>query len=331
MRTLAIGRGAMGIAVASLLTSCGGSQLPIAAPVGLTPAAASARAMKDGKLSVKGDLLYVTTKDHVYFLSYPKGDELGTLRTGRNPGSFICPDQKNGYVYLLNGISLQKYPRGATDPTVTTQTPRGENLGCAVNPVTGDVAIAHDDVSSTQSGIYVYRNGSGRPKIYRDSNMMSYAYCAYDDGGNLFVNGVNTSYQYALAELPNGVKTFTQIALDRSLGIGLLQWAGKYLTVEIAREPTIYRIAFAGSSGSVVGETKLYVHGGKLKSYSLTWIQGSTVVGGHWLAGQGKPYKDYDIGFWNYPAGGNAYKLISGLTNGGKDQIRYLAVSPALK
>ena len=164
--------------------------------------------------------------------------------------------------------------------------------------------------------------------MYADPSIQKYLYCGYDSQGNLFVDGISYGIGYIFAELPEGSASFTNITLDPKIGSGLVQWDGSYITIEVARDPTIYRIAVSGSSGTVVGTTTLYTHVGKLKAYALTWIQGNTVVGGHWGTDQ-QPYKDYEVGYWRYPKGGNAFKLISGLSDSNRDYIDYTAVSLA--
>jgi hypothetical protein len=211
--------------------------------------------------------LYVSTSKQTYILTYPRGTIVGSL-SPKGALGVICPDETEGYVYLLDGGNLRKYARGATKPTTTTPTPAGGNYGCAVDPTTGAVAVAHYGEASIPSGIYVYPDGSGTPQIYADPSIQKYLYCGYDSQGNLFVDGISYGIGYIFAELPEGSASFTNITLDRKIGSGLVQWDGSYITIEVARDPTIYRIAVSGSSGTVVGTTTLYTHVGKLKAYA---------------------------------------------------------------
>jgi hypothetical protein len=48
--------------------------------------------------------------------------------------------------------------------------------------------------------------------------MKQYSGCAYDNNGNLFVEGRNEDYVPQLIELPEGSGTFTTISLSRRLG-----------------------------------------------------------------------------------------------------------------
>jgi hypothetical protein len=83
-----------------------------------------------------------------------------------------------------------------------------------------------------------------------------YYSCGYDSQGDLFIDGTTTSGSVEFAELPIGSSTFTNIALDKTLGdTGAVQWDGTYITVDDAS--AIYRLSISGSTGTVVGTTRV--------------------------------------------------------------------------
>jgi hypothetical protein len=183
---------------------------------------------------------------------------------------------------------------------------------CAVDPTTGNLATTWGKTGSEGKGegwVAVYADISSTPQVYKIPNMGIYYYCGYDNQGNLFVDGLTHYGAVLFAELPKGANAFTAISLSQSV-FGYIQWDGTYITIENVQPPIIYRISISGSSGTIVGTTKLRASK-KTKNvpYAFTWIDGDTV-----LSSQGGP-KNPNVGFWNYPAGGKPYRVIRGLTS----------------
>ena len=145
----------------------------------------------------------------------------------------------------------------------------------------------------------IYKGAQGNPTYYSVSIEAQWA--AYDDNGNLFVDGSN-----ALAELPKGSGTFSSITLNKSISTESLQWERGYLTIASAGGKDlgplyIYRVKISGSNGTIVGATALNVR--KKLSFDGNgqyWIQGGKILG----AGD----KHNCLQIWRYPAGGNAIK-----------------------
>jgi hypothetical protein len=117
--------------------------------------------------------------------------------------------------------------------------------------------------------------------------------CGYDNKGNLFVAGTDSSYAFQFAELAAKSDMFTPITLDQDIkNPGQVQWDGNSIAIEdSARKPSVlYRFSITGSAGQEVGSTVLK---GTKKVYQF-WIQGKKVVGST---------ADESVGIWNYPAG----------------------------
>jgi hypothetical protein len=134
---------------------------------------------------------------------------------------------------------------------------------------------------------------------------MTVAFCAYDNNGNLFVDGKDSSGNVMLAEMPKGSKAFTAIALDQRIGVaGTMQWDGKYLALEDREDtgaPVIYRFAISGSSGVKVSKTTLV----DSHAHAQFWIQGDRIIG---PVDSGSTRA---IGYWRFPAGGSPIKSFS--------------------
>jgi hypothetical protein len=294
---------------AAMLAGCGGSQPPIAAP-GTMPqsrAIATHTAHRGSWMLTKAraeDLVYVATGDNVYVLSYPRGKLVGNLGV---VGNNLCSD-KHGDVFIPSGnYEVLEYAHGGSSP-IQTLYPGDIPLGCAVDPMSGDLAVTNE--ASGAGEVAMFANAKGTPTWYRDQEIFTFGLCGYDDRGNLFVDGSGTGN--FLAELPKGRTTFRNYALNRSFDtFGSIQWDGKHVTLSNPTTEQIYRLKFGNSSFKVVGTTQI---DGWQNSYSghwpyiQTWLQqGSFIAQSSNLA---------EIGLWRYPNGGNARKVIGPFKSG---------------
>jgi hypothetical protein len=258
------------------------------------------------------DLLYVSNqnysgKPHIDVFTYPQGKLSQTL-TNYGPFAGECVD-KDGDVFGTVNYEVVEYAHGASSPKAILQENGnyGTPLGCAINPVNGDLAVANTgDNTSSYAVVAIYKHAKGSPAYYTDGNLMAFAYCAYDNEGNLFLDGTNDyfmGYVSFVAELPKGSTSFTNAAVSRWLAswdLGGVQWDGQHLAVG-DKEKTIYRFSVKDGQATEVGATKLG-HADRVEQF---WIDGSDVIGGNTKAGT--------VDVWKYPAGGPPIKTIKGL------------------
>jgi WD40 repeat protein len=198
-----------------LLTGCGGS------PLLSESVSDSSWALPKAQTS---DLLYVTsytgTFYWVYMFSYPAGKLVGKIA---KEISGLCSDN-HGNVYMTQSFdstsTIFKYAHGGRKPIATLADPYNGASACAVDPVTGDLAVANSDGGT----VAVYSHAHGKPKRYYTS--FAPRYVAYAPKGELFAFGGRGS----LAELINSqFEHVTQTNhIDSPLG---MQWDGKYLTL----------------------------------------------------------------------------------------------------
>ena len=91
--------------------------------------------------------------------------------------------------------------------------------------------------------------------------MVAYAYCAYDNKGNLFVDGFSypgASGDFLFAELPKKGAKLKMITLNPTVfNAGGVQWDGKYVVVGDLSHPMLYRYTIKGSQGTLTGTTSL--------------------------------------------------------------------------
>ncbi len=311
MKTLACG-----VAVA-LLAGCGGSQPPIGAP-GTTrqtalvthaergkswmlPEAKNRNLLKSKSPSLNGNvgsndvrlqqaskraLLYASLDTSIGIYTYPDGKAVGTIQTTYGPES-VC-NGNSGDIWVATSFRYAyEFKRGNEHPIETADTGTDAPItSCAVSPTDGKLALAAYSV-----GIFIFEKDRGSAKLYvppftPDS-------CAYDNHGNLFIDGIKS---FGIAELPRGSKQFINIRLDRRGGTpaGGLLWDGKYMAVATAirSQKLIYRFNVGGSSGTVAQ----VIHFKRQVKSTHFAIYENRIIG----QGPGANF----AGLWPYPEGG---------------------------
>jgi hypothetical protein len=265
------------------------------------------------------NLLYVsawlTSRREVYILTYPQGKMLGTLSGLQYAPYYLCSDT-SGNVFVTADITVQsgvvyEFAHGATVPFKTLSDP-GMAFGCAVDPASGDLAVANFNSPFDQKGdgdIVIYPHGGGSPKIYGTKKIQDFRFCAYDSNGNLLADGVDQLDQNVLVILPRGARSLTVLTFKKSINeAGPIQWDGQYFAVGFLLPHKIYQVSVLGSHANAT-KTILLTY----RRYELSqefWLYDNTLV-----ATIGRPNQfDGSLGFWNYPAGGNAKRLIRTLS-----------------
>jgi hypothetical protein len=312
------------------LAGCGGatpqgsSSIPAASQSGVTaPAQMRARGLANLTLlrspvrtdrrgswmasdAKKKSLLYAADEDtgDVYVYSYPKGKLEGTL-TGFNLPSGMCTN-KAGDIFILNGggTTVEVFAHGGTSPIRTLDLPGYPELNCSVDRKTGNLALGV--LYGAGGEIAVFAGGQGTPTTYEPSGQDGIPGCGYDNRGNLFCDAYGSDGdKFVLFELAKGSSTVTTVSVSGTNGLraGPMQWDGKYLAFGSGAAGTLYQIALSGSTGSIEGSTQLDGTGWVWQF----WIAGARVVAPTYAGSGGA-----EVGYWNYPAGGDATKTITG-------------------
>jgi hypothetical protein len=288
----------------AMLAGCGGSQPPISAPGAMAQSSAIATRADHGKswmlpgTSSGSDLLYVADREgYVYVLSYPQGQVVGGLNlpAALNSGG-ICSDG-DGDIFVPDEDTILEYAHGGTQPIAKLDDDYVAN-GCSVDPTTGNLAVTNDINNPYKGNVAVYPDAQGDPTYYSDSDIPYPLFCGYDNRGNLFIDGGGP-----FAELSSGSGKFTNITLNKNnIAYGQVQWDGKHMTVTSNNADAIFRLKISGSTGTVVGTTRL--RGPGREATSQSWIQGTTIIA---PIGPGKA--DNRVGLWDYPRGGKAFMI----------------------
>jgi hypothetical protein len=194
------------------------------------------------------------------------------------------------------GGKIVEYAHDGASPINTLTLPVFQKpQACSVDPTTGNVAA----VAITAGGpdnISIWVGGQGNPQTYSDSLFENYGYCAYDNDGNLYIDGTDTSGRFIVATLRKGSSTFTTLSLKPQIDYGFdLQWRGKYLV--IGALGLVYQVQLSGSSGKVVRTIHL-----RKDRVTQFWIEGHLLAAAVPVKGRGHGPKV--VALWRYPQGG---------------------------
>lgn len=265
------------------------------------------------------DLLYVTGAcGGICVFSYPRGTLIGELADSNTPVG-ECVD-KSGDVFVIDfggeggTAGIVEYAHGGTSPIATLSDPGYYPLACSIDPTTGNLAVTNASAENGDTGVVaIYVDAKGDATDYLDPKIYYMAFCAYDDKGNLFVNGqYDHQGTFEFDEMPKGSSNFKSIKLTQPPSSPLnLQWAGKYIALADS-DTVIYHVTVKGSKGTVVGTTLL--NGPVSNITAQFWIQGGTIVAPY-ETGSGPE----EVGFWKYPTGGRVRKSIGGSTFDGAE------------
>ncbi|HEX3456400.1 MAG TPA: hypothetical protein VHR97_00450 [Candidatus Baltobacteraceae bacterium] len=194
----------------------------------------------------------------------------------------------------------------------------GTPVGLNTTLHSGNLAVANVKLSDdVQGNLAIFQNAEGTPTKYSTTAVQSYNSATYDSSGNVFVLGVSPTSDHKVIELPKGSSTFMNISITGKIkNPRWLQWDGSQLAFLGGNElngshahPIIYRVSITGSSGVVTDLVRF--KSVKNAAGGGFWIQGNSVVvpAGH------KRKFGWELGIWNYPAGGKATTIIKAGTN----------------
>jgi hypothetical protein len=242
------------------------------------------------------NLLYVTdtASRAVDVYTYPGLKYAGQL-TGFAWPLGACTD-KAGIVWIADGGgAVYEYAHGGTSPINTLTTGMYQPSGCAVDPKTGDLAVANGN-----DEVLVLPNAAGSPTAYRDFNFAQTAFLSYDNHDNLFVDGTDGSNFFHYAELPAGSEAFTDITLN---GFPIMQYAGD--------------VQWDGTNMGI-GDTQWTIYQTQGSNVVSTTTLSSTCAFAFYIVPAKKTVIAPDqcgsnlVGVYAYPAGGSPTKVITG-------------------
>jgi hypothetical protein len=299
-----------GVATAVLLAGCGSAALPSQKASALV-SQVSLPAERTGSWMLPEasgeDLLYVSNYYTVLVFSYPQRKLVGTLK-GFHDAAGECVDSK-GDVFISNFPPevVYEYAHGGTKRIGTYPGKKAGSIGCAINPVNGDLAI-----TGVSSYVDIYKGAEGKPVSIQDKGMWYGSLATYDDKGDLFFLGLqNPKGKTRLSELAKGSNSFVGITLDAPIySEGGIQWANNSLTTVSwvpfkgqNRTTAIFQFQVTGTKAHKTGASLLNEPADIVLQY---FIDGTTLVAPN-LEGDGTS----NVLLYNYPSGGNPTSILT--------------------
>lgn len=246
---------------------------------------------------------YMSVSNAILQYHYPKSDKsVGQIPVGGGAGE--CADVLYGaasrdFWVAVPGSEYDEFAIGGTKPIKTLTESVGLASNCAMDPSTGNLAAP----IFSNGDVVIFAHASGSGTVMTTPLFEGY-FDGYDNHGNLFVDGRNSSLAFGLVELPKGSSRFENISISNTVSFpGAVQWDGTYLTVGDQENRVIYRYRVSGTTATLEGTVSLT----GASDCGQTWIGSRGVVfcpdSGNT---QGEVYK--------YPAGGSPIAILT--TNG---------------
>jgi hypothetical protein len=299
---------------AAFLAGCGASSslLAVPGPANADRAARTSLHAASMRAETKTtDLLYVSRgSNEVLVYSYPGGALEGTLQLDSvsNPTG-ICSDRSNGNVWIMlfDSYISREFAHGGTTPIANITNPTAfAPVDCAVDPTTGTLAVVGYGYGTGTAGqVAFYPRGKTTPTVV-PFPFKNTASAAYDNDGNLFVDGWGYRGGYVqedLAELRKGATAFREISItlsSNSLRIPI-RWDGTYLAVVIKAGLTRYAI-----------HDYVAVKVGSLELRGVNFLNDVTIEGPMVATVDSFGTGAYPgVQLFHYPAGGNPIRTIA--------------------
>jgi len=266
-----------------------------------------------------GDLLYVSAgcglppESGICIFAFPTGKYVGWIEhyAASDPVALCSDSAGNVYVtsILASGYeaAVLKYGHAGNGPMEILKDGQYSPNGCAVDPISGTLAVANMASGATPGNVALYANARGRPRYHKVDGIFSYYFCGYDHKGNLFVSGATKNGSVAIAELPKGKTAFVKISLNKPLyEAGPIQWDGIHLAFGYGdtKRAVIYRADVSGLKAKVVATTRLFAPKAPHANIGPFWIENKRIIATF------KTPNRYPVAFWRYPDGGTPTRII---------------------
>lgn len=301
--------------LAALLTSCARAEQTIPVIGG----ASRAGAHSVPPAGTYGDLLYVNAgcgipqSSGICIYAFPSGKYMGWVEHYAGSQAIALCSDSGGNVYVTSilaggrGSAVLVYGHAGNGPTALLRDRNYLPNGCAVDPVSGDLAVANAAVGRAAGNVAIFQKASGKPKFYRAGGVSTYLFCGYGEKGDLFISGASKSGAVAVAKLAKGASEFVKVTFDKKLSVaGPIQWDGERMAFGYGdtRGELIYRTDVSGEKGTVVATTRLAPPDARHAYVGPFWIAGKRIVATFKAPGR------YPVAFWRYPEGGAPTKVI---------------------
>jgi hypothetical protein len=297
--------------IALFFAGCMGVQ-PVAGTLPSSPISAS---------TSQGALIYATAQHGAEIFSYPDGKLVGALSIAGDAYGDCSDTQGDIFITAIASSGHGKifeFAHGGTQPIAELRSGEGWAFACTVDPTTGNL-VTNDNINTGPSFLELYQDAKGKPTRFSDPAFYNYYGMAYDDAGNLYVDGIDYQNHSAVAELAKGSSKFVNYALSlQGSGefAGQMQLHGKLLAIEVpgGTQASILHVRLEHRTAKIVGTTTL--RGADVRFYLL---DDGTAIG---TVGNDERVA-HQVALWHYPAGGNPFKTFHRV----KEKLSGLALS----
>jgi hypothetical protein len=184
------------------------------------------------------------------------GSEVGSTSSGISGPQGLCASAKGEvYVANTNDLNILGYRAPSTTSNANLSDAGYYPVGCAVDKQ-GDVAVSNicnAPYCEGGGGVSIYKNGTGSPTSATCPNINRAYFDAYDPKGDLFVDGEDSSYAFALCEIKAGETTGRAVQLNPAPEVpGGDQWYRGDLVVADQDTGTLDLYKIKHSSGKLV-------------------------------------------------------------------------------
>lgn len=289
---------------ATYLTAAGRATTPDGAPSWTLAGAKSA-----------ATLLYVSDLEtfDVDVYSYPSLARIGKL-TGFNEPQGECTDG-DGDVWIAStrDYKMYEFAHGGKRPIVTLTDPLGYPAGCAIDPTSGDLAVANIEDYSGSASVLIYKHARGTPAVYSNRDQIANYFAGYNGKGDLYVSGKTNSKTYSLSVLTHGRSSMSSVAIKSGTIYfpGTVAWHGATLVLGDQKckqraSSCLYQLAVSGTTARITRRIALH----RACDVAQALVGSMKITGGDYdYCGKGSS----SVNIWPYPAGGHAVRHVTGL------------------
>jgi hypothetical protein len=258
----------------------------------------------------KGEYAYISDSgsNNIYVYNYSNGtfgSEVGSTDNGISEPQGACASKGNAWVTNTGTSQVLEFKAPSTTSSGSLTTSGEYPVGCSVDKK-GDIAVSDIiSTSDTEGNVEIFKGGKGTPTSVTCPNLYRYYFLAYDKKGNIWVDGEDSSYEFAFCEIKAGASSGTAITLNVNPEFpGGVTIAGKNVDILDQDAVTINQYTISGTSGTESGTVTL---GGGISDPVQDWQAGKKYV---LTANAGSA----NATAFKYPAGGTPTGTVSGLS-----------------
>ncbi len=242
----------------------------------------------------------------------------GTI-TDFNQPQGECSD-KHGNIYVADTQATQVEEYSRTGKLLSAYADvYGYPVGCAVNPLNGDLAVANFVGLKGHGQVLIFTSPSSAPIIMANPQQYFYSFLGYDIHGDLWVDGRDATKKYILSDCSGALVCHTISLSGGTIYFpGAVQWDQKeysWVLFDQRCGNTNAACSYWVSGSGVLGQATNYENSdggplcdmiqGVVAAYGKQYTAGSDYENGGCDAGNSS------VNRWQYPTGGEPTNYIT--------------------